>query len=102
MHIEECPSRVNFDRYVYSIATANTPPTRNPPPRQTSKQDDADDESWEYVNIYTLIIHSTIRSHVLNLDWFHILGQHANLHSTKVCDEYSGAAQLSLNDTTRT
>lgn len=101
IHIEECPSRGNFDRYVYSVATTDTPPARDPPPRQTFKQDDADEESWDHVNTFTLIIHSTICSHVLNLFWFHILVQHANLQSTKVRDECSGAAQPSLDDTIR-
>lgn len=45
-HIEECPSRVNFDRYAYSVNTNNAKkdsnPQSKPPPRKTWNNDDDD------------------------------------------------------------
>lgn len=52
VHIEECPSRDNFDRYVYNVGT-NQPsqsaaPRNEPQPeRQRQDNDDDDDEDWE-------------------------------------------------------
>lgn len=49
-HIEECPSRENFDRYVYSIGTSKpgtssqSQSNSQPPPRHYD-----DDEDWKWI-----------------------------------------------------
>ncbi|XP_055325929.1 uncharacterized protein LOC129580009, partial [Sitodiplosis mosellana] len=55
-HVEECPSRENFDRYVYSVSNGNGPkvppvePTTRPKPPPPKNDDD---EDWDHYNTPT-------------------------------------------------
>ncbi|XP_055303677.1 gametocyte-specific factor 1-like [Sitodiplosis mosellana] len=47
-HIDECPSRENFDRYVYSVSTNNAKETTETKPSSKSRRThNNDDEDWE-------------------------------------------------------
>lgn len=80
-HKAECPSRGNFDRYMYSVSTSSgtgpAPPVheQRPPPRsrhmavqRNNGNNDNEEESWDHVS-FTLFVQLSFNLIVLFLNF---------------------------------
>jgi len=52
-HLEECSSRENFDRYVYSVSSGSAPVEPTPRPRPPPPPKLNDEEDWDHYNTPT-------------------------------------------------
>lgn len=118
VHKAECPSRANFDRYMFSVSnnTGSEPAPSvqesrsQPRPRRPIRQDDDDEEeSWDHVSYLVLayfVVYNRIHSMTVLMIPFvlstFVSVQYSNVRSSAICNQCKCSASTNGYDTVAT